>query len=112
MPKRTEESIRSNIEEWLDTDERLLEFTVGDREGIMAETIVALTSSGIRLGSVTGGKTIPLSAIRYVKWSGLGARLNIGTASPSKRLVYSINGKEWRGRAAKLAQAWADLEQS
>ena len=107
MPSAKLESLISEIDGWLEPGEQLIEFTIGAHPGAPLGIVLALTNKYLRLGSVGGGRNIPLDEIEYLNWSGIWARLTIGTLVPKKRLSFSINGKDWKGRAAKIAVAWA-----
>jgi len=108
MPNSSAESIQANILEWLDPGEHLVEFTMGSLQSQSFQFIIALTDRSVRLGSPTGGRTIPLGDLKSLDWSALWARLNISVESPRERLVLSVLGKEWKVRAARLANAWKE----
>ncbi len=109
MAKDDFNSLKSNIEEWLEEGEELFIFTLGDLQNSAFNTIIALTSKYLRLGTVSGGKNITHEDIKYIKYSALWARLNIDTIKPLQRFVFSINGKKWKQQSDQLAKKWIEL---
>jgi hypothetical protein len=103
------DSLKSNVMEWLVEGEELFTFTLGSLENSTFNTIIALTSKYLRLGTVSGGQNIAHINIKLIKYSALWARLNINTINPRQRFVFSINGKKWKQQSDQLAQKWIEI---
>ena len=100
------EAVLAEINKWLEPQEKLRECTIGKHPGVPWGVVLALTDKYLRFGSTVGGRNIPFSEIEYIKWSSLWARLTVGTNSSPKPLRFSINGREWKERAARIAQIY------
>jgi hypothetical protein len=100
------EALISEIHSWLELHEQLIEYTIGTHSGAPLGVVLALTDKYLRLGSPGGGRNIPLSDIKLIKWSGLWAKLTISTIESKEQLDFLINGKQWKAHAAKMADTW------
>ena len=109
MTKANFNSLKSNVEEWLVEGEELFAFTIGSLQNSTFNTIIALTSKFLRLGTVSGGREIAHENIKSIKYSPMWARLNILTSNPRQKFVFSVNGKKWKQQSDLLAQKWIDI---
>jgi hypothetical protein len=107
----TGESRFPDIESWLDQDEELVSVTCGDLVQPATEFCYAivLTSKHLRAVSILDEMKLELADVKYIKWSGLWARLNIQRKTATHRLVFAISGRRWKRKARTLACEWSQL---
>ena len=85
--------------------EQLLDVVAGPIAGEAFNSIVALTTTHLRIIIPSGGSAFELSSISTISWAPAWARLNIDLKSPRRRLVLAVFGSEWKTRAKALADA-------
>jgi hypothetical protein len=97
------------LENWLESDEELEEFTSGYLVEPAAEYdyAIVLTSQYLRVVSVSDEMKFKSSDINHIRWTGLWARLNVSVGPTEKRLVFAISGREWKKKAKSLAKKWS-----
>jgi hypothetical protein len=101
----TYQEVLDTLKPSLNPGERVIEAVAGAIAGEALNTVVALTSERIRVGSSSSGSSIELSNLAGVTWASAWARLNIDLKSPRKRIVLAVFGSEWKTHAKSFAEA-------
>ena len=104
------EALLREIYNWLEPQERLIEFVVGYYTRASSGVVLVLTDKYLRISSVEGGRNVPLEEIRIIDWSDLHAQIRVFTVFSKHPLVFSIWGKERKRRARRLAEMWSHRE--
>jgi hypothetical protein len=101
----TLEEVQETVRGKLSPGEQLIEAVAGPIAGEAFNSIVALTSNGVRVITPSGGSAFAYSDVGGVSWAAAWARLNVDLRSPRKRIVLAVFGTEWKVRAKNLAEA-------